>query len=590
MAPYTMSIEGIPWLPGFWKRAPWRTMGALIGFFVTCGMMALVLILSEGKETNSWPSQNKYITVPVLLSLLVGVALLFLAVANSEGLAISWWLKALKGTKLKELQYDLEVTSNLLVGVSRPTLFNLVTLSAIVALVVSVGTSAIMQRASTTISKSIGPYPTNIDAPLLNTTLPTNFSGWAGDGAQISLLMPAYASVYKEYSNRDMIEIPSGCGNSTCQLHVTGPGFDVDCTDDTVDYDFGNLAAAAPVHQITTFQTIINFESVQDPNILNHINMSVLYKPSPTCSGKLTKHHCVLRAAAVDYAVTITNGTATLAPWDTSQNTTISIHNFTDWMQLGWGSLGAGGFITSLGGIASTLQAQYNSNATLVLAVMTSNPFLVDAFGQAASTYSTSTFDDFGNCTMTWSDPREDIINSVREIMFRSALSVANSTGEPVQFKQTSAEMTRIGVVYSTNWTFFGIAVGVMCLEALMTLLLIWGWERLGREVSRDPFEIAKAMGAPLLNHGSSNTSAPQILDALGSKRVQYGELVGVGPGISQESGVPKRGYNLVETQDPDLMMEYVSPQPTQGSLNRRRTLGIAVVEHVQPVQPGVHY
>ncbi|KAH8126884.1 hypothetical protein FP744_10001087 [Trichoderma asperellum] len=585
-----MSIDGIPWLPGFWRRIPWRTVGALVGFFVTCGMMGLVLILSEGKETNSWPTHNKYITVPVLLSLLVGVAVLFLTVANSEGLAISWWIKALKGTKLKELQYDLEVTSNLLVGVFRPSLFNLVTLSAIIALIVSVGTSAIMQRSSTTISKSIGPYPTNIDVPVLNTTLPANFSGWAGSGSQISLLMPAFASVYKEYSNRSSIVMPSSCGNSTCQLHITGPGFDVDCTDDAVNYDFGQLASAAPVHQITTFQTVINFESKQDPNSLSHMNMSMLYKASPTCSGKLTRHHCVLRAAAVDYAVTITNGTATLAPWDISQNTTISIHKFTDWMQLGWGSLGAGGFITSLGGIASALQAQYNSNATLVLSVMTSNPFLVSAFGQAASTYSTSTFDDYGNCTMTWSDPREDIINSVREIMFRSALAVANSTGEPIQFKQTNAQMTRVGIVYATNWTFFGVAVGVMFLEALITLVLIWGWEKLGREVSRDPFEIAKAMGAPLLNHGSSNTSAPQILDALGSKRVRYGELVDVGTGISQESAVPKCGYNLVESQDPDLMMEYISPQQTQMSLNRKRTLGIAVPEQVQPVQPGVHY
>lgn len=583
-------VDSIPWIPGFWKRAPWRTIGALIGFTVTCGMMGLVLVLSEGKETNSWPTNNKNITVPVLLSLLVGVALLFLTVANSEGLAISWWLKALKGTKLKELQYDLEVTSNLLVGIFRPTLFNLVTLSAIIALIVSVGTSAIMQRASTTISKSIGPYPTSIDAPILNTTLPSNFSGWAGNGAQISLLMPAFAGVYREYSNRSNITVPSSCGNSTCQLHMTGPGFDVDCTDDSVDYDFEKLAAAAPVHQITTFRTTIDFESKQLINSLNHINMSVLYKPSPTCTGKLTQHRCVLRAAAVDYAVTITNGTATLAPWDISQNTTISIHNFTDWMQLGFGNLGAGGFITSLGGIASTLQAQYNSNATLILGVTTGIPFLVSAFGQAASTYSTSPFDDYGNCTMTWSDPREDIINSVREIMFRSALSVAKSTGEPIQFQQANADMTRIGIVYSTNWTFFGIAVGVMFLEALMVLFLIWGWEKLGREVSRDPFEIAKAMGAPLLNHGSSNTSAPQILDALGSKRVRYGELVEGGTGVSQESVVPKRGYNLVESQDPDVLTQYISPQQTHGSLSRRRTLGIAVTEHVQPVQPGVHY
>lgn len=585
----TMSIDGIQWQPGVWRRIPWRTVVAITGFAVTCGMMALILALSEGKETRTWPTNSKYITVPVLLSLLGAIAVLFLSVANAEGFAISWWLKALKGTKIKELHYDLEITDNLFVGFSRPKLFDLITLSAIISLVVSIAVGAVLQKSSDTISKVIGPFSEDIDVPVLNTTLPSNYSGWSGGGTQTSLLMPAFAEVYRQYSNRTNIAIPSGCGNSTCQVHIAGPGFDVDCQDSTVNYDFTTLVSARG-DSVTTFETSVDFEPSQDPKALNHMNISVLYKPSDACTGKLTRHKCVLRAAAVDYTVTITNGTATLAPWNISQNTTISITNFTQWQQLGFGSVGAGGFTTMFGGLASVLQAQYNSNATLRIVTMTEIPFLVSATGQAASTYLTSEVGEYGNCTMTWSDPREDMINNIRELMFRSALNVANATGDPVQFRRADASVTRIGIVYTTHWRFYGIAIGCMFVQVLFILFLIRGWHKLGREVSLDPFEIAKAMGAPLLNDGSSNSSADQILDLLGSKRVKYGELIGRETEVSVEPVMPKRGYAVVDSQDPDILMSDFLHQNTDMSANTRRTLGIDVLEKVQDVRPGVHY
>ncbi|KAL7941163.1 hypothetical protein V8C42DRAFT_361290 [Trichoderma barbatum] len=584
-----MSIDGILWEPGVWRRVPWRTVGSFTGFMVTCGMMALVLALSEDQETNKWPSHNKYFTVPVLLSLMGAICVLFLSVANSEAFAISWWLKALKGTKIKELHYDLEVTGNLLVGVFRPTLFNTITISSLVALIVSIAVGAVLQKASDTTSKTIGPYPERIDTPILNTTLPYNFSGWAGDGTKSSLLMPTFANVFKQYSNHSIITMPSGCVNRTCEVHIAGPGFDVDCKDTFIDYDFGQMASARG-DKITTFNTSVDWEPEQGIFGLNHMNISVLYKPTTACKGKMTKHKCVLRAAAVDYTITITNGTVTLHPWDISQNTTISLTNFTDWHQLGSGTV-VGGFVSMFGGIASVLQAQYNSNTTLRIATMTQTPYIVSAFGQAASTFLTSDIDDYGNCTMTWSDPREDMINNLRELMFRSAIAVVNSTGAPpIKYEQADALVTRIGIVYRAHWKFFGIAIGCMFFQLLIILWLIWGWQKLGREVSLDPFEIAKAMGAPLLNHGSSNSSADQILDLLGSRKVKYGELVDGEPKVSGETAVPRNGYTMVDSNDPDVGMGHLAAHDTELSLNTKKTLGLDVVDKVQDVRLGVHY
>ncbi|KAK1246117.1 hypothetical protein MKX07_005186 [Trichoderma sp. CBMAI-0711] len=586
-----MSIDGIPWQPGLWKQAPWRTIASLAAWAVTCGMIALVLAMSEDKETNHWPTHNKYFTVPVLLSLMGAVAVLFLSVANAEGFAISWWLKALKGTKIKELHYDLEITSNVLIGFSRPKLFNWVAISALISIIVGIAVGAVLQKASETVTKTIGPYPDIVNVPILNTTLPSNFSGWAGSGTETSLLMPTFAEVYRQYSNRSVITMPSSCVNQTCWLRMPGPGFDISCTDSVIDYDFTKMAAARG-DKITTFRTSVDWEPSQGVEFLNHMNFSVLYKPTPACTGQMIQHNCTLRAAAVNYDLTITNGSITLDPCDMSTNTTISITQFDDWQQLGSGSVGAGGFLTMFGGIASVLQAQYNSNTTLRIAVMTNTPYIVSATGQAASTFLTSNIGDYGNCSMTWSDPREDMINNVRELMFRSALAVANQTGAPpIRFKQTDSLITRVGIVYAAHWKFFAIAVGCMALQVLFIFWLICGWQKLGRHVSLDPFEIAKAMGAPLLNQGSSNSSADQILDLLGGRRVKYGELVDGEQKISGEPMFPRNGYSEVSSSDPDAAGPgYLAGQGTDLSRASRKTLALDVVERVQEVRPGVHY
>ncbi|KAL6863712.1 hypothetical protein J3F83DRAFT_762531 [Trichoderma novae-zelandiae] len=586
-----MSLDGIPWQPGVWKRAPWRAIVSLAAWVVTCGMVALVLVLSQGKETDQWPTHNKHFTVPVLLSLMGAIAVLFLSVANAEAFAISWWLKALRGTKIKELHYDLEVTGNLLIGFYRPKLLNWVAISSLVALVVGIAVGAVLQKASDTVSKTIGPYPDLVDVPILNTTLPSNFSGWAGSGTETSLLTPVFANVYRQYSNRSVITMPSGCVNKTCHIRVPGPGFDVACTDSLVDYDFTQMSAARG-DSITTFRTSVDWEPLQNQDFLNHMNFSVLYKPTAACTGKMVQHNCTLRAAAVYYGLTITNGSVTLDPGDLDMNTTISITQFDDWHQLASGSAGAGGFLTMFGGVASVLQAQYNSNTTLRIAVTTNTPYIVSAVGQAASTFLTAEIEDYGNCTMTWSDPREDMINNVRELMFRSAIAVANQTGAPpIRFRRDNVLVTRLGIVYVVHWEFFGIAVGCMSVQVLIILWLIWGWQKLGRRVSLDPFEIAKAMGAPLLNHGSSNSSADQILDLLGGRRVKYGELVDGEPKVSGEPMTPQYGYAEVNSSDPDAAGPgYLAAQGTDLSSTSRKTLAIDVMERVQEVRSGVRY
>lgn len=64
-----------------------------------------------------------------------------------------------------------------------------------------------------------------------------------------------------------------------------------------------------------------------------------------------------------------------------------------------------------------------------------------------------------------------------------------------------------------------------MLLEVFIILFLVFGWQHLGRDVSTDAFEIAKAFGAPLLQGGSSNDTVDNLVAKVGEQRVRYGEV-----------------------------------------------------------------
>ncbi|KAH6609939.1 hypothetical protein Trco_003285 [Trichoderma cornu-damae] len=97
------------------------------------------------------------------------------------------------------------------------------------------------------------------------------------------------------------------------------------------------------------------------------------------------------------------------------------------------------------------------------------------------------------------------MINNLRGSCSESALAVTNSTGHLILYRKKDAPVT--------HCKFFDTNIGFTFVQFPIALCLIWDWEKLGREVLPDLFEIAKAMGAPLLNHGSSNSSADQIID-----------------------------------------------------------------------------
>lgn len=78
-------------------------LGACLGLTISAGLIALVLISSHKMEVTAYPLPQRAFPVSILLANLVSSANLCLAVDTSQGYAV----------KLKELQFDLDVTSRI---------------------------------------------------------------------------------------------------------------------------------------------------------------------------------------------------------------------------------------------------------------------------------------------------------------------------------------------------------------------------------------------------------------------------------------------------------------------------------------------
>ncbi|CAK7220732.1 hypothetical protein SCUCBS95973_004262 [Sporothrix curviconia] len=596
---------GLAWRPGYSRQVPWASLGSLVVFMICCVGTGVVLSSSHGKVVSEWPSESRPFSVSVLLSLLVSIANVCLAAALAKAYEISWWLEAIRGAELRRLQFDLSVQSNVAAVFSRSFALNRFTVASFVALAVTVLDGPLIQKASTIVSKSRGPLPINATAAVLDGYLPAN---WSGYGTTSDVMTPAFTEVSLAYNNRDPIALSvAGCdtANTTCSLDFPGLGFDVQCTETTVPYDFDSLVAGGN-DTLSPFKISMSYGGAQEANDFLFIHTQATYKPDAACAGTFSQRSCALRLATVNYPLTLSNGVATMAGWDASRNDTVAWSNITNSDAYGLlytGSFAAGGFQTMLGGVFLAMNSLYSGNATLSLATMTETPFILYGYGACASNYLTSDLASYGNCSMTWSDPTADYINTARELMLRSVVTYAAQNPDKTKSATLLAQHTTVAATYESAYKYLAAAVASMALEMLVVLVLLHGWRRLGRHVSLDAFEIARALGAPLLQGGSSNSEIDSALAPIERVQLRYGEVLQEQdqqqlqlqqqqslpvqtenmpyPNAMEQDGLGLKGdgYAMVNVND-----EAYQPQPPV------RRLGLVEARFAGRIEPGVQY
>lgn len=451
------------WKPSFWRRFPWLALGGIVIFAISAAAIGAVLRLSNGQDTASWPSAEYPASVQVILSILVNILNLSLTVALSEGYKISWWLKALKGSHLSSLQFDLEIQKSLK-GFSDPSRsFDRFAIGALIAFAVSNADGPLIQRASTTSLKVLTSSDVSVTANVSSNTLPAGFSGWSNDASD--LLQPVFANVNKAYTNGSNVDIPySGCEEgSTCAVSMLGPGFDMTCDETQVPYNFTTVYP-----NIQTFGVEFQYGyQIDDTLSLVTVNFTTIYKNDASCVGSSTRKRCIMQLATVAYPVSLANGSATLHEWQLSTNETI---NLTRVAELGDTHDGDG---SMLDGFVLIIRNLYDSYTSLGSVYQPGPPgnglekraagdlWTVNGTGLAATNYLTSDKSTYAQCNMTWGDPSPDIFKTMRELMFRSAVANAAANSSYATPQTLSATSTKTVTAYETHYEYLGVVLAI---------------------------------------------------------------------------------------------------------------------------------
>lgn len=143
---------------------------------------------------------------------------------------------------------------------------------------------------------------------------------------------------------------------------------------------------------------------------------------------------------------------------------------------------------------------------------------------------------------LTWADPTNDILTAFNELMFRSALQTAEQTPDTFNLQTPNGAVNRTFPsstivngqqtlprnIFLTRYVYLAAATAVMTLGILAVLPTFYGWWHLGRSVSLDPIEVAKAFDAPILGGVSSlsNANVDTLMKNIGKRRIVYGEMI----------------------------------------------------------------
>lgn len=108
-------------------------------------------------------------------------------------------------------------------------------------------------------------------------------------------------------------------------------------------------------------------------------------------------------------------------------------------------------------------------------------------------------------CNQFYRDPMEDIIHSYRELAFRMSVHAANNPGHdsrgvplPREEQKGVSYTSRLTQVqYAANIQALVVAVTISLVGPLATMILLWGWWKLGRKFSMSPLELANAFVSP---------------------------------------------------------------------------------------------
>ena len=600
------------WRPGYRARFPWFGAAGLFGVLIAATATVLVLVCSNGMSSTKWKLQPS-----VIIGGLNGFSNLCLALAIAEGVAISWWRKALKGATVAELHQSWSFSMSFSSVLSHFWRLDAVALAALAAKLAIVD-GILFQRASTTFTTQDPAQNVTLLGAAAKTFPQTGYVVAEGFGAQTDCNCFMIGDTYTptvdtwETSNgffKNFDQLFPAC-NGICYSYVDAVGFEIDCQKSTnhTNYATGAVEAyqssggkgdASKWTELPIFNSSFGmmYPSAETPYPklaldLLYFDSDNPYNPSSdSCPGTITNVQCTLRPALIRYPLTvvtyenvhITNGVSIGGrPHDDSNTASppVSPYSYSNKQAEGFEVLSylnpddqnIINSTTQLGGIANALSQFMSSSAAITykgsaLWGLTQKGILAQSmmFGPP----------NMGSCDCSFKDALSTLVASVNQLTFLTATSLI---AHPYPANITAGtEATVIGITdntttvftplphslqisdvihYRTHYLFMGLGVASMIICLLLIIPSFWRYGELGRQVTLGPMEIASAFRAPMLETGGAQ-----------------GEAAGDVHQLIKQVGDRKVVYGFVEEE-----------RPADNGVEKRHTLCMEAPARVRPV------
>lgn len=530
---------GHPWRNGLWASFPHRGVWALLGC-LACTVACIIILL----ECDDKPQEDWSISPTVYVSALTAVTNTLARFAFSNGVKITWWRKALKGGSFADLHHRWSHADGFWSAVLAGRHFNPIALSCIAVTIIvidqpliqrAVGVVSVLRTSTVDISLAIAPE------------IPWGYTGYQnGRGWMEGVMTQPMLSVLNDYNSKSLIKPPMSECRGNCTGFIEAGGLAAQCSSTTspFEYIYYNINNTTLEYETkTTFS--ISFE-LKDSDMLDRpppIVADIVYSEKSNeanCEAIRTHRTCYLSSATIRYPVTISQGVVSLG--DTFSNSSVVSLQPMDHEDYGRVDSGNPSDMLTLGGLYLAARILFSSNVTYRWAGALGNKLsLPDGMYLQFLNVTSPTQDPTTGvqrlenlmwpsaCKTNWMDPTKFIISSLNTMSFMLSISAAN-----FEYRHTNAtpplriwpmQETRLVNVYKVDYAYLFASISITFSLVALIMPTFLGWWELGRSVTLNPVEMAKAFDAPLLSGPGSNAPLKELVRAAGEHTVKYGDV-----------------------------------------------------------------
>ncbi|PIB03011.1 hypothetical protein CB0940_11874 [Cercospora beticola] len=554
------------WRGGVLRRMPWVGLLALsLALLCIAGAVA-ILFFSDGRPIGSW----KY-SPSVYVSFAYTIANVLLQDAMSRGATINWWKRAIAdGTNIGDLHRNWDYGSSALASLKAGRHFNFIAFVTLFLTITPLNGPLLQRSSEVEISKAVSNVDVSIQAAQ-RIDLPTGYM--SGRLRVVPLLHEDFAPVFRAFeSGRSIPANKTGCsGDGKCSGRLKAAGLSVNCSSYTVPFSVvpgDNCNSIDPEisqecinAQAGTFVYRSALSWVYDQP--GRMNLDIQYKDNSDCEGVLMVQNRALQAATVEYPVIIDGNSSTISldPKTTLyDDKVLHTNEYED-----PGTQGP----TELGGFAHALEETMSGYThirfagTIGYEILSTGP-VGTRFANMSEAVKKPAPLNQDLCSIYFNDPVPAFLEQARQLMFRTALTMTNTSDmQKVQLNQI-----RTMGVYRAQYAYLGAAVGLSLAAVIVILTMYNGFWLLGRKVSMSPIEIAKAFNADILKNEHPNAEVDELVKEVGSRAVMYGvtqaSTSGYAPGGYEQN--KDSGYIQVRSvnQGQELRLEMADPSKVQ--------------------------